>query len=129
MPKMNGGSNSKDHHTNVINLLNDEYKANTTTVTRVKSSKKRYVNTNASEKLKLSLSKCKKELQLINQSINDYEKKIRPLKLRREQLMNQINTCNNKLNLYNSKGRLTTYNSIQEIMDDFYDVRIEFYER
>jgi ATP-dependent DNA helicase Q1 len=56
-------------------------------------------DTSASEKLKLSLKKCKKELQLTNKLINDYEKKIRPLKLRRDELMNQINTCNNELKL------------------------------
>ena len=38
-------------------------------------------------------------------------------------------TCGNKLNLYNKNGRLTTFNNIQEIMDAFYDVRSELYEK
>jgi DNA topoisomerase II len=36
-------------------------------------------------------------------------------------------SCNKKLNLYNSSGKLVTFNSPEEILKEYYDMRLKYY--
>ena len=88
---MNGSSSSTTTTTttttnNVISLLNDDDDDDND-------------NNNNNATLNLTIKHYEKQLQQVNKDINQYESKLRPLRSRREQLIDIINKKKNELEL------------------------------